>query len=805
MPLPLPNLDTRRWADLVDEGRALIPRYAPEWTDHNAHDPGIMIVELMAWLVEQLIYRSNRIPERHLRKFLALAGFAPQPPRPARAVIGVQLSAGAGSLTVPSGTAWLADVGDGRLLPFQSVGPTTLNEAKLVAAQSFDGARYTDLTRALRDTLSFAPFGTDPRSPSPYLADQAPALYLGLDRAVAAGESISVYLHVQGAPDDERARLLAESASIAADCAPVLRQCTPCDSAPDGAGLEAGTGMWCGTDGQWESPGALAPAGTTLPPYHSARVAWDYLAADGWHIVAGSELDDGTRALTLSGAVVLRLAQPTAATAKGTIATPFHWLRCRLVAGSYDETPTLLGVTMNAVVVEQARTAWQLLPVAIGVVAGGAIAAGMRTALSLAMDESGVVTALAPVVAVAGAPELLVADYVPATATTRGTLAIDLAYLGTGTGFPEEHHTLPIAPVADGVLAAFSLEPPSVGTSWRPWSVRADLDASTAVDAHITLDATTGELGMGDGVRGRVVGRGASLVARYRASAGAAGAVGRGRRWSLAADALNEATAGSCFGALTTTTVTNPFASSTGADAETVGHAASRAAASLWAHERLVELCPSGSCDTLDQLERASVVARKTPERAATTLDFERIALDVPGTRVRRARAWAELDPAYTGMTVPGTVSVVVVPSLPSGRPMPSAGLLRAIQRYLDRRRVLCTRLVVVGPQYVEVRARATVRAMTGADASRVQADVVRALDLFLDPLVGGPAGRGWPFGRDVYRSEVLQVIDGVDGVDHVLALTLSDDRGGASCANICVPPTWLVAPGVHSIVAEPS
>jgi hypothetical protein len=65
MPLPLPNLDTRRWADLVQEGRALVPRYAPEWTDHNAHDPGITLMELLAWLAEMNIYRLNQIPPRH--------------------------------------------------------------------------------------------------------------------------------------------------------------------------------------------------------------------------------------------------------------------------------------------------------------------------------------------------------------------------------------------------------------------------------------------------------------------------------------------------------------------------------------------------------------------------------------------------------------------------------------------------------------------------------------------------------------------------------------------------------------------
>ena len=50
MPISLPNLDDRRWAELVDEGRALIPLYSRDWTNHNAADPGITLIELFAWI-----------------------------------------------------------------------------------------------------------------------------------------------------------------------------------------------------------------------------------------------------------------------------------------------------------------------------------------------------------------------------------------------------------------------------------------------------------------------------------------------------------------------------------------------------------------------------------------------------------------------------------------------------------------------------------------------------------------------------------------------------------------------------------
>jgi hypothetical protein len=72
MPLQLPNLDDRRYADLVEEARSLIPTHEPEWTNHNASDPGIMLLELFAYLSEMLIYRLNRVTENNLQKFLKL-------------------------------------------------------------------------------------------------------------------------------------------------------------------------------------------------------------------------------------------------------------------------------------------------------------------------------------------------------------------------------------------------------------------------------------------------------------------------------------------------------------------------------------------------------------------------------------------------------------------------------------------------------------------------------------------------------------------------------------------------------------
>ena len=50
-------------SNLRDELVRRIPVYTPEWTDHNASDPGITLIELFSFLGENLLFRFNQIPE----------------------------------------------------------------------------------------------------------------------------------------------------------------------------------------------------------------------------------------------------------------------------------------------------------------------------------------------------------------------------------------------------------------------------------------------------------------------------------------------------------------------------------------------------------------------------------------------------------------------------------------------------------------------------------------------------------------------------------------------------------------------
>jgi predicted phage baseplate assembly protein len=204
--------------------------------------------------------------------------------------------------------------------------------------------------------------------------------------------------------------------------------------------------------------------------------------------------------------------------------------------------------------------------------------------------------------------------------------------------------------------------------------------------------------------------------------------------------------------------------------------------------------------ESVDQAAGRAVGALQAPSRAITAADYETLALNTPGTVVARARALPGVAARLPGLVAPGVVTVLVVPADQSSRPTPSPGLLRAVATYLNRRRVVGTHVEVVAPSYAEITVTTTVRTRVGADQTTVRSDVLTALAALFDPLTGGFDGAGWPFGRTVYRTEVLQAIDAVTGVDTVLSLEMAADGQPAQCGNLCIGPTQLVASGQHAV-----
>ncbi len=83
MAIPSPNLDDRTFAQLVEAARNRIRATCPEWSDVSASDPGMVLVEVHAFIAETMIYRLNRVPEKAYIAFLRLLGVNLLPPESA--------------------------------------------------------------------------------------------------------------------------------------------------------------------------------------------------------------------------------------------------------------------------------------------------------------------------------------------------------------------------------------------------------------------------------------------------------------------------------------------------------------------------------------------------------------------------------------------------------------------------------------------------------------------------------------------------------------------------------------------------
>jgi Baseplate J-like protein len=764
MPLLLPNLDDRRWADLVDEGRALIPVYGPEWTDHNAHDPGITIMELLAWVAEMDIFTLNRVSDDDRRKFLRLVGVSPHAPLPARAVLSILLD-GTTSLALPAGAQFSQTVSGQDSVLFRSARDITLVPGSLDVLQFRDARGYVDLTPDWHRRRVFYPLGTSPQPEMEF--------YLGFSQPLPVGVAANLYFSFSSGHSNwkERARILDEAALRQKFCRPPHNPCAKPAASP-----------------------ATVPSTAPLV-HHGVRIVWEYRALSGgqlaWRALnpLAGEVLDFTRALSLNGSVQFRLPSAMQPDKFGASSAKPYYLRCRISAGAFDAAPLLEDVVFNAVQVLQSVPASMSFPILantqVNTLPTGDPKPNELISFRLELDGRRRISSLTFLAPSPDAPAFRLEQYTPPTVRTDGLLALEAVFLGFGNGLPSQTASFSTLPVEPETVRLYSLE----NDAWKQWQLRPDFDSSTRKDLHAVLDAGSGSITFGDGEHGRVPPEFHSLAATpvekcllFAAGENTLGpdpGLAAGTVSQLALSAHNQALffdASANPDGLTVyraklASISNPGPVRNGAAEETISLAAARA-------DRLVGSSP----------------------RAVTLADYERLALSTPGTRVARARALPDLYPAFACFSAPGMITVVILPYLPQGKPCPSPGLLSAVTAYLNRRRIIGTRVQVIGPQYVDVAVRAEVQSIAGTDRSRLQQAIVAALNNYFDPLLGGPEGKGWPFGRDVYRAEVLRVIDQVSGVDHVNSMALIEHGCEAVCGNVCLGPIALVAAGAHEI-----
>jgi hypothetical protein len=210
-----------------------------------------------------------------------------------------------------------------------------------------------------------------------------------------------------------------------------------------------------------------------------------------------------------------------------------------------------------------------------------------------------------------------------------------------------------------------------------------------------------------------------------------------------------------------------------------------------------------------DDVPRATQVAQtlralRTRYRCVTADDVEQVLLEQwPGSpeaaglataggsgaaSLRRLRCVPGLDLSRPdaesrAMPAPAHVSVVALPE-PAGTDVlavPAPEFLDAVGAFLAPRLLLTTRMHVVGPEYVDVAVSADLALRADAPAADALAAARSALQRSLDPLTGGPDGDGWPFGRDVFCSDVYSAVDTVALVDYVESVRLTGPDGAVA------------------------
>lgn len=301
MPLQdhLPVIDDRSYDTIVAEARSRIPRYTPEWTNLNETDPGMIMVELFAWLTEMQIFRLAQVPQLNYLKFLELLGIELEPAKAATAKVTFPVLAkfSKASTILPAKTQISTEQPDekGKII-FETDRAFTVIRARLQNLLADDGFNPRDLSNENLDvSVSFQPFGP--------AAVKGNSFMLGFTEELPAA---TIHLTVWAPVADNQI---------------VVRQC-------------------------YGTPERIS----------STRLAWEYWNGREWSPL--TLFKDESGALTHSGDILFKGPPSGLMKAKtfGDIATPCYWIRMRIQESGYDAPPKIITIRTNTTAVTQAET-----------------------------------------------------------------------------------------------------------------------------------------------------------------------------------------------------------------------------------------------------------------------------------------------------------------------------------------------------------------------------------------------------------------------------------------------------------------
>ncbi|HAJ63736.1 MAG TPA: putative baseplate assembly protein [Cyanobacteria bacterium UBA8543] len=710
--LPKSNLDDRTFKDLVDECILRIPRYCPEWTNYNPSDPGITLVELFAWLTDQMLLRFNQVPVRNYITFLELLGVRLQAPVPAQTDITFYLiSALPEPYTIPTGTEVA----------------TVRTETEEAIVFSTDESVVIGNPR-LRHFLTAETAQETPE----VLRDRFTNLWTERSDGEWEGRELSLF----------------NEQPSAGNCFYLVF---------DSEGELAGNVLAITLKGEPATPTGINP---DAPPRRWE--AWDGIS---WKPVLLQEADDSTRGFSFSeiaqqggnplqGAdVVLHL--PTHWPVTHFTAYQGRWLRCTYTTPwaeqpGYNSSPRVVGLSVRSI--------------------GGTVAASQST---LIWNE----------------------------------------LLGESDGTPGQTFQLQGVPVLTRRDDEYIVvEPP--GELPQNWTEVTDFANSAPVDLHYTIDSRTGEVQFGplirepaqlqqrtllrsraqlpmgetrlvdevissDGVRslerqyGAVPPRGSKIrIVAYRTGGGQRGNVQRGTL-TIPKSAVPYVTR-----------VINHISARNGADAESLEDAVIRVPAML-----------------------------RTRDRAVTPEDFETLALAAGKGAVARALCLSPKDRNDAGIVrlliVPqaNTDAIAQCEGIPPEQFALHPRLQSQVLSYLDERRLLGVQVRCLEPDYVGISVQTEVALEPEYNNYRAQEEILFQLRVslyrFFNPIIGGSDGKGWPFGRPVYPSDIMTLFQQTPGVRYLGVVQLFEIRKQEQTWVRTLPLAPVIDPGPQGLVCS--
>ncbi len=676
------------WDDLVALARRRIAAVTHgEWTLHAPVDPGMTMVELFAWLLEQRAYWLDQVPDPLVRALLGLLGVAAAPEGVADTVLTF-----AGD-TVAGGWA-VAAAGTPMRLMGAPDGPVFATDEAIAVAP----VRGLRVVAAGRDRSE----------------DLAEGRWVQLLRADGTADEAELRLELASAPP----------AGLGAPLAILLALEAPAALAPEWrVALEVPpAGLF---------PPAPDDAAAVLAPPRAQLVPVQFLYRRGSGGGGQAQLPglvDGTLGLRRAGLVRFQAPADWAPEADGSFV-----VIVRAERTDFTVPPRVSAVLANAVVARH----WQRVVVAL-----------RRTWLPLP---------------------------------------------GTVIELPRAHG----APLSR--FLRVYLRERATPSRWQTWRAVDDLSTSGPEARVVVVDREHARVVFGDGLTGRQpvlasssgplappvdlahalpVEDDANVIVEYLTGGGVGGSLGAGQAWVAAAGT-------------TAWAASSPVGAAGGQEAEPLAEARTRAAAEL-----------------------------RAPHRAVTRPDHQELARTTPGAAVARAHALVGHHPAQPCRQVPGATTVFIVPDAPRDEepppgsdlvdvraPVPDPDTQALVQARLELVRLAGHEVFVRAPRYRDARLRFHVEADPRSPAA-LEERVVRALTRYLDPLVGGDEGSGWPFGEPLRPSALVRAAQQAVGrAGEVRSVAIGIDGAGAvevACNDVALGAAGLPRLGTVDVQLLP-